>query len=184
MRGIDNDKTALILIIVVGISATGLVDSSNLVYAYLTISSPTKGQQIPAGSAFNIKGTSTAANNTNHCVVSVIINGIRPYQKAIPITTNGTEDSTSWQLIGDPSYATVKLGQNKITAKYSCFPNSDINNTQPNFVKYHSVNVTGVEQPQQTSPSGSAPTPSANSVITGNSGVKIVKEPTHSKIIK
>jgi hypothetical protein len=185
-RNHNNDKKALVLITAVGIFAVGLVSSSNsLVYAYLTISSPTGGEQIPTGSAFNIKGTSTAANDTNHCVVSVIINGIRPYQKTIPIGTNGTEDYTSWQLIGNPSYTTVKLGQNKITGKYSCFPNSDTNNTQPNFVKYHSVNVTGVEQPlqpQQTSPS--TPTSSSNNPNTGNTAGKIVKEPTQSKIIK
>jgi hypothetical protein len=134
----------LVLIIAVGIFAAGFVNSNSLVYAYLTITSPTKGQQIPVGGVFNMKGTSTAANDTNHCVVSVIINGIRPYQKTIPIGTNGTEDYTSWQFIGHPSYGTVKLGQNKITGKYSCFPSSDTNNTQANFVKYHSVNVTGV----------------------------------------
>jgi hypothetical protein len=134
----------LVLIIAVSILAMGLVGSNSLAYAYLTISSPIEGQQIPAGSTFNIKGTSTASNGTNHCAVSVIINGIRPYQKVIPIGTNGTKDYTSWQFTGDPGYATVKLGQNKITGKYSCFPNTDANNTQPNFVKYHSVNVTGI----------------------------------------
>jgi hypothetical protein len=121
------------LIIAVGIFEIGLVNSS-LVYAYVTITSPTGGQQIPAGSAFNIKGTSTAANDTNHCVV--IMNGIRPYQKTIPTGTNGTKDYTSWQFTGDPNYARVKLGQNKITGKYSYFANSDTNNTQADFVKY------------------------------------------------
>jgi|SRR5919109_539871 hypothetical protein len=135
----------VVLIVVSVIFATGLISSSgSLAYAYLIITSPTEGQQIPVGSTFNIKGTSTAANDTNHCVVSVIINGIRPYQKTIPTGTNGTEDYTSWQFIGSPNYATVKLGQNKITGKYSCFPSTDTSNTQPNYLKYHSINVTGV----------------------------------------
>jgi hypothetical protein len=142
----------LALIIAVSIFAIGLLSSSSLAYAYITIASPTEGQQLPVGSTFNIKGTSTAANGTNHCAVSIIINGIRPYQKAIPIGTNGTKDYTSWQFTGDPGYAKVKLGQNKITGKYSCFPNTDTNNTQPNFVKYHSVNVTGIGQQQNKSP--------------------------------
>jgi len=188
MRGIDNDKKALILINAVVIFAIGLANSNSIVYAYVTISSPTGGQHIPTGSAFNINGTSTAANDTNHCVVSVIINGIRPYQKTIATGTNGTEDYTSWQFTGDPNYATVKLGQNKITAKYSCFPSSDTNNTQASFIKYHSVNVTGIgqQQPQQTSspPLPSVLGPSSNGATTGNSGGKIVKEPAHSKIIK
>jgi hypothetical protein len=79
----------------------------------------------------------TAANGTNHYAVSVIINGIRPYQRAIRVGTNGTEDYTSCQFTGDPGY--------------TCFPNTEINNTQPNFVKYHSVNVTQIGQ-QNKSP--------------------------------
>jgi hypothetical protein len=189
MKGIKIWNTKpLAIIIIVGILTIGLVSYSNIVYAYVTIASPTGGQQIPTGGAFNIKGTSTAANDTNHCVVSVIMNGIRPYQKTIPTGTNGAGDYTSWQFTGDPNYATVKLGQNKITAKYSCFPSSDTNNTQAGFVKYHSVNVTGIgqQQPQQTS-SPLLPSvlgPSSNGVTTGNSGGKIVKEPAQSKIIK
>ncbi|MGB6674525.1 MAG: hypothetical protein WBE34_19015 [Candidatus Nitrosopolaris sp.] len=186
MKGFKIWKTKpLALVMVVGILAIGLVSNSSLAYAYVTIASPTGGQQIPTGSAFNIKGTSTAANDTNHCVVSVIMNGIRPYQKTIPAGTNGAEDYTSWQFTGDPNYATVKLGQNKITAKYSCFPDSDTNNTQAGFVKYHSVNVTGIGQqhPQQTS-SPLLPSvlgPSSNGATIENSGVK---EPAQSKIIK
>jgi hypothetical protein len=141
----------LALIIAVSIFALGLV-GNNLAYAYLTVTSPTEGQQLPVGSTFNMKGTSTAANGTNHCTVSVIINGIRPYQKAIPTGANGTQDYTSWQFTGNPGYASVKLGQNKITGKYSCFPSTDTNNTQPNFVKYHSVNVTGIGGQQNKPP--------------------------------
>jgi hypothetical protein len=149
MREINIDKKALILFVVIGFFTITLVACGRFVYAYLTINSPTGGQQIPLGSTFNIKGTSTAANDSKHCIVSVIINSIRPYQNTIPTGTNGTQDYTSWQYTGDPSYATVKLGQNKITGKYSCFSSSDTNNTLPTYVKYHSVNITGVSQQQQ-----------------------------------
>ena len=57
--------------------------------------------------------------------------------------------------MGSPSYATIKLGQNKITGKYSCFANTDPNNTQPNYVKYHSINVTGIGQ-QNKSPTSAS----------------------------
>ena len=149
----------LALIMAVSIFAICLVVSgsvSTLAYAYITITSPTEGQQLPVGSAFNIKGTSTAANGSNHCIVSVIINAIRPYQKAIPIGANGTNDYTSWQFTGSPSYATVKLGQNKITGRYSCFPSTDTNNTQPNYIKYHSVNITGIGAQQNKPPTQSS----------------------------
>ena len=138
----------LVLIIAISIFAGGLVSSSNLAYAYLEIISPTKGQKIPAGSIVNITGTSTPANATSHCVVSVIINGIQPYQKVIPTdigSINGTKDYRLWKFTDNPVYATIKPGLNKITAKYSCSPKSDLgNNKQPTFVRHHSINVTGI----------------------------------------
>jgi hypothetical protein len=182
-------RKPLAIVILISIFVLGVVNSSSLVYAYLTITSPTRDQQIPAGGVFHINGTSKAANGTNHCVVSVIINAIRPYQKVIPLGTNGTQDYTSWQFVSDPNYATVKLGENKITAKYSCFPNSEINNKLPNYIKYHSLNITGIgqpQQPQQTSSLSSSPPspPSPLAASTKNIGGNIVNEPKHSKIIK
>jgi hypothetical protein len=138
----------LVLTIAISIFAAGFVSTSNLAYAYLKILSPAKGQKIPAGSIVNITGTSTPANATSQCVVSVIINGIHPYQKAIPAgngSINGTKDYRLWKFTDNPSYVTIKPGLNKITAKYSCFPNPDpSNNKQPTFVKHHSINVTGI----------------------------------------
>jgi hypothetical protein len=138
----------LVLTIAISIFAAGFVSTSNLAYAYLKILSPTKGQKITAGSIVNITGTSTPANATSHCAVSVIINGIHPYQKAIPTgngSINGTKDYRLWKFTDNPSYVTIKPGLNKITAKYSCSPKSDlINNKQPTFVRYHSINVTGI----------------------------------------
>jgi len=141
------------LIVAILIAATfifGFVNSINKAYAYVNIISPVEGQQIPVGTALSIKGTSTAANDSNHCIVSIIINSIFPYHKVVPTGTNDPKDYTSWQFVGDPAYGMVKLGQNKITSKYSCLPNTDINNTQPNFVKYHSVNITGIGQQSKT----------------------------------
>jgi len=138
----------LILTIAISIFVVGFVSTSNFASAYLKILSPTKGQKIPAGSVVNITGTSTPANATSHCVVSVIINGIQPYQKVIPTgigSINGTKDYRLWKFTDNPVYATIKPGLNKITAKYSCSPKSDLsNNNQPTFVKYHSINVTGI----------------------------------------
>jgi hypothetical protein len=141
------------LIVAILIAATfifGWVNSIIQAYAYVNITSPVKGQQIPVGNILSIKGTSTAANASNHCIVSIIINSIFPYHRVVPASTNGTKDYTSWQFVGNSSYGMVKLGQNKITSKYSCFPNTDINDTQPNFVKYHSINITGIGQQSKT----------------------------------
>ncbi|PWU82376.1 MAG: hypothetical protein DLM72_02140 [Candidatus Nitrosopolaris wilkensis] len=79
---------------------------------------------------------------------SVIINGIHPYQKAIPtcnVSIDGTKDNRLWKVTDNPSCVAIKPGLNKITARYSCFPKSALgNNKQPTFVRYHSLNVTGI----------------------------------------
>ncbi|MGA9154626.1 MAG: hypothetical protein WBZ36_28930 [Candidatus Nitrosopolaris sp.] len=54
--------------------APGLLTTA--VYAFVKITSPVKGQNIPVGNLL-ISGVSSS-NSTNHCTVSVIINGIRP----------------------------------------------------------------------------------------------------------
>jgi hypothetical protein len=103
----------LVLFTAAGIFTLGLISNSNFVYGYLEIISPAKGQQIPAGGILNVTGTSTPADATDHCVVSVIINGIRPYQKAIPTCSgNGTEDYTSWKFIDNSIY--TRLSQDRI----------------------------------------------------------------------
>jgi len=65
----------LVQILALGVFSVGLV-SSNLVYTYVKIISPMKGQQIPAGSILNVTATSKRANATDRCMVSVIIDGI------------------------------------------------------------------------------------------------------------
>jgi hypothetical protein len=55
------------------------------------INSPTKGQQVPVGNDLVISGAS-ADNLTSDCKVSVIVNGIKPYQAAFPNGQNGQND--------------------------------------------------------------------------------------------
>ena len=99
------------------------------------IVSPSKGKQVLVGKALLISGTS--AGNTNavsiNCQVSVIVNGIKPYQRA---TATGSDDYSKWNFTLTPKNTSIKQGQNKITAKYSCA------NSPSSF--YNSVNVTGV----------------------------------------
>ena len=98
------------------------------------ITSPTKFQQVPVGSNLLISGTSKA-NSTSSCKVSVIVDGIRPYQQAVP--TSGPNDYSKWSFTLASKYTTIKQGENKITAKYFCKDN-------PKLVSFYSVNVTGV----------------------------------------
>jgi hypothetical protein len=113
----------------------------------LRITSPLKGDQFfinglnylnKNGEKLSIHGTSTAsANNTSTCGVSIIANGVKPYQLANGTGPKGKTDFSSWMYYFPPSYATLKEGSNKITSKLSCQPG--------NLVAYYSVNVTGIK---------------------------------------
>src|ERR687887_539916 len=104
------------------------------------ITLPTKGQQVPIGKNLTISGSSLG-NATSHCQVSVIGNGIRPYQNATAAGPGGATDYSKWNFVLTPKYTTIKEGpNNKITAKYTCSNN-------PSAISYYSVNVTGTGTP-------------------------------------
>ena len=126
-------------------------------YGVLRITFPTKGQKVPVGKIV-VSGTSSA-NATNHCTVSLNINGIKPYQNVTPTGHNGPRDYSKWTFTVTPRYAVVKEGFNKITAKYSC-PNM-------NLTRFYSVNVTGVRGTAAAASEGQHQTV-ANTSITGN----------------
>jgi hypothetical protein len=101
------------------------------------ITSPTKGQQISIGKDLTITGISSA-NATSHCQVSIIINGVKPYQPATGSGPGGAADYSKWNFVLTSKYTTIKPGPaNKITAKHTCEGN-------PSIASFYSVNVTGV----------------------------------------
>jgi hypothetical protein len=101
------------------------------------ITSPTKGQQIPVHSNLTVAGTSIANSTAANCEVSVVVNGIKPYQKTVPTGQGGANDYSTWNYRLTPTYGVIKQGEDKITAKFSCGNNL-------NLTSYNSVNVTGV----------------------------------------
>jgi len=194
--------TALLLSLWIDISWIETTNAAALPNkAEVKITMPSKGQQVPLGGIL-VSGTSSA-NATTDCTVSTVIDGIRPYQKAVPTGHGGANDYTNWTFTATQKYTVIKQGQNKITAKMACPQNL-------NYTKFYSVNVTGVaagKGPQQSSnntvgtgngfpPSIPSLATSANTTIapsstTGGSsspgksiGGTIVKEPIHSKILK
>jgi hypothetical protein len=101
------------------------------------ITSPTKGQQISIGKDLTITGISSA-NATSRCQVSIIINGVKPYQPATGTGPGGAADYSKWNFVLTSKYTTIKPGPaNKITAKHTCEGN-------PGVASFYSVNVTGV----------------------------------------
>jgi len=107
----------------------------------IKITSPHKAQQLPITGDVIVLGTASppAVDKTNTgCAVSVSLNGVKPYQKALATGHGGTTDYSSWRYALTPNYAAMKHGQNKITAKITCVANPT------NLTKFNSVNVTGV----------------------------------------
>jgi len=107
----------------------------------IKITSPHKAQQLPiTGDVIVLRTASPpAVDKTNTgCAVSVSLNGVKPYQKALATGHGGTTDYSSWRYALTPNYAAMKHGQNKITAKITCVANPT------NLTKFNSVNVTGV----------------------------------------
>src|SRR5215813_11801594 len=106
----------------------------------IKISFPHKGQQIRVGSNILVSGISSPPTGVLHtgCTVSVLLNDVKPYQKTVALGHGGKGDYSAWQYNITHKYASLKQGQNKITAKISCA----ISPSNP--TKFNSVNVTGI----------------------------------------
>jgi hypothetical protein len=105
----------------------------------IKITSPHKSQQIRVGSNILVSGTSSPPLGLSHtgCTVSVLLNDVKPYQKTVALGHGGKGDYSRWHYNITPKYASLELGQNKITAKISCIASPS------NLTKFNSVNVTG-----------------------------------------
>jgi hypothetical protein len=116
------------------------------------ITNPAKGQRVSIGKNLTLSGTSNY-NATSNCGVFVIVDGIRPYQKAVPIGQPGGNDYSKWKYTFTPAYpGTIREGINRITAKLVCPANP------ANLTKFYSINVTGMNRI----------VPNKYSAITGN----------------
>jgi hypothetical protein len=122
-------------------NGTHVLPSSPAKLPAVKITSPLKGQPIQLSKNLTITGTSTDnASSTSDCKVAVIMNGIKPYQQAIPTGSHGPQDYSNWSFTPSTKYAAIKEGQNKITSKIAC-QNSI---TPANLTKFYSVNFTGL----------------------------------------
>lgn len=107
----------------------------------IKIISPHKSQQLPVDSPVLVSGVSStppADKTQTDCTVSVSLNAVKPYQNAVPTGHRGTSDYSTWRYGITANYATIKQGQNKITAKISCAA------SPTNLTKFNSLNVTGI----------------------------------------
>src|ERR671914_386023 len=120
----------------------------------IKIVSPESGQQVPISISNLTSGTNANVSNSlsisgtasddpkSPCEVSVLLNDVRPYQRATPQGNSGKSDYSNWQFLLKPDYAPIKQGENKITAKLACL------RSPANLTKWYSVIVTGVTREQ------------------------------------
>jgi len=107
------------------------------------ITEPMKGQQLNVGKNLTVLGISNYSATSN-CGVLVIVDGIKPYQKTIPVGQTGGNNYSRWKYTLTPPYnGTIKEGTNRITAKLLCQAIPE------NLTKFYSINVTGVNEIQQ-----------------------------------
>jgi hypothetical protein len=154
----------VIVTVFIGWSSIVILSEGQKEIPGIKITSPTNGQNISTGSNLTISGSATGTNTTstntgnnkdhNRCYVSVIVNNIRPYQNATAGGSKDVNDYSKWYYTLSTKFGAIKEGQNKLTARLSCFQASSINsksanviNTTNNLIKWSSVNVTGVSTP-------------------------------------
>lgn len=107
------------------------------------ITEPMKGQQLNVGKNLTVLGISNYSATSN-CGVLVIVDGIKPYQKTIPVGQTGGNNYSRWKYTLTPPYnGTIKEGTNRITAKLLCQAIPE------NLTKFYSINVTGVNEIQR-----------------------------------
>ncbi|MGC1929112.1 MAG: hypothetical protein WA667_09065 [Candidatus Nitrosopolaris sp.] len=127
------------------------------------ITDPAKEQQLAIGKNLSIAGTSSYSSTSN-CGVYVIVDGIKPYQKTIPIGQAGGNDYSKWKYTLTPaSVGTIKEGINRITAKLVCEA------SPVNLTKFYSINVTGMTEIIPKQPSAIASNNTAAVPVSSNS---------------
>ena len=141
----------------------------------IKITSPTRGQQLPAGKDLTVYGTSIDNATSNDCKVSVIVNKVRPYQAAIATGPAGATDYSKWKFDITSKYTTIKQGDNRITSKYECANNPDANS-------FSSVNLTGISDTDTTTTTTTTTTSPLSSNQT-NSSTSLPAPPVDSNHI-
>jgi hypothetical protein len=99
---------------------------------------PVQGGNISVGKNLTLTGISSYKEPTG-CLVSVIVNNIKPYKQAQATGQKGKNDYSTWKYTINANQGLIKEGvnTNKATAKLSCHDNA------ANITKYYSVNLTG-----------------------------------------
>ena len=97
---------------------------------------PKQGQSIQDDKNLTITGISTYYHRAN-CLVSIVLNNVRPYQNVIATGHNGSNDYSTWKFPLSLKYTIVKSGLNRVAAKLTC-------SAKPtNITRFYGVNFYG-----------------------------------------
>ena len=100
----------------------------------IKIVKPVTTQNVSSQEELIISGQSSD-NDLKNCSVTVIVNDVKPYQKAVAKGSGGATDFSEWEFVLHNNYTHINVGQNKITSKLFC------ESTSP---RWYSVFVNGV----------------------------------------
>ena len=89
----------------------------------IKILSPYKDQAVPVTNTNLIVSGTSSYDRSKDCRVSVLLNGVKPYQQAIATGNNGARDYSTWKYKLNPFYTAIREGPNKLTAKITCLGN-------------------------------------------------------------
>ena len=103
----------------------------------IKIVNPDNDQTTNVKDELEISGESQYAPG-HDCQVSVIVNGLKPYQKATPTGAGMENDYSTWNYTVDPDYTTIREGDNRVTARLICSDEQG-----GDLRKWYSVNVVG-----------------------------------------
>ena len=100
-------------------SQNSTVPSSPIPTETIKIVKPVTTQNVSSQEELIISGQSSD-NNLKNCSVTVIVNDVRPYQKAVAKGSGGATDFSEWEFVLHNNYTHINAGENKITSKLFC----------------------------------------------------------------
>ena len=86
---------------------------------WIKIVDPILDQKVSTGKELLISGRSSDTT-AKDCLVSVIVNDVKPYQNAVASGPGGPNDFSNWKFLLREEYTPLIEGKNKITAKLLC----------------------------------------------------------------
>jgi hypothetical protein len=116
------------------------VETNAALIPKIKILSPDDGQKVPViNNNLVVSGTSSD-DKSKDCKVSILLNGVKPYQKTIATGKNGANDYSTWKYKLDPIYTVLRDGSNKLTTKITCYEDPSSSS------KWTSINLIGTKE--------------------------------------